>query len=258
MEFLGGMNKEHTEQRREPLTCVIGAWCADGCAIVSDTRISRAYEATNESKIHLPWDRAVLAGAGTTSLMDKLARAITKSKIPTTPDFDKVVATIENVVAALKTRYESRLGRLYSLQALMMGLEGFDKGDPYLRLIYQDGFSEDVKSFSIIGHGAPYVALLYRMLYDDMLRVEELAVLGYFCISALTLSDVDQTVGTEEWGPEAVILKTDQEPQILNPDAKEFRTARESLKTLKFKYKLVRAIWPVIPQAFETIDPTFF
>jgi hypothetical protein len=65
-------------------------------------------------------------------------------------------------------------------------LEGFDKGDPYLRLIHQNGISEHVKQFAI-GHGADYIALLYRMLYDDMLNVSELAVLGYFCISALAL-----------------------------------------------------------------------
>lgn len=258
MLFFGDINKEDNEQRKEPLTCVIGAWCADGCAIVADTRISRGYETTNESKIHVLWDRAVLTGAGTTSLLDKMARALTKSKIPSTPDFDKVVEIIEDIVVGLRTRYEKRLGKGYNLAALMMGLEEFDKGDPYLRLIYQNGITEDVKQFSIIGHGSDYIALLYRILYDDMLNAEELAVLGYFCISALALSDVDQSVGTDRWGPEAVILKTDQEPRILNPDANEFRTARESLKTLQFKYKLVKGIWSTTPQAYETVDPRLF
>ena len=44
-------------KREKLLTCIIGAKCADGTVIVSDKRIMREYEATNESKIHLILDR---------------------------------------------------------------------------------------------------------------------------------------------------------------------------------------------------------
>jgi 20S proteasome alpha/beta subunit len=63
------------------LTCVIGAKCAEGCVIVADRRVLRSYEATEESKVRIIWDRSVIAGAGTATLLDKLANSLTKSKI---------------------------------------------------------------------------------------------------------------------------------------------------------------------------------
>jgi 20S proteasome alpha/beta subunit len=85
------------------LTCVIGAKCADGCAIISDTRMMREFEATNESKIHLVGKRAVLAGAGTTALLDKLAEYISKSGVSSVTDFHKVVEDIENITFEIRS-----------------------------------------------------------------------------------------------------------------------------------------------------------
>jgi 20S proteasome alpha/beta subunit len=170
---------------RCPLTCVIGAVCADGCAIISDTRVMREFEATNESKIHLLGKKAVLVGAGTGTLIDKLADRISESTIPSSPNLNAVVESVENIVISMRERYGPVLSNNYNFQALVMGLQEFDTGDPYLRLIHGVGISERVIDFAIIGHGAPYVASLFRLLYDRMLTATETAVLGYFCISSI-------------------------------------------------------------------------
>jgi len=245
-------------KRKKLLTCVIGAKCADGTVIVSDTRIMREFEATNESKIHLIRDRAVLAGAGTTTLLDKFAEALAKSKIPSALDFQKVVEIVEDIMYNLKERYEHRIPEDYGIQTLIMGLQDFDKGDPYLRLVHGEGISEEVKEYAIIGHGAPYVAPLFRLLYDNMLTVNELAILGYFAISSIVILGLDQTVGMTHLGPESVVLKTNEEPRFLNPLDQEFSTARKSLNDLRFRYKLIKAIWARIPQAYENIDPSLY
>jgi hypothetical protein len=38
------------KQRFGPLTCIIGAHCAEGYAIIADSRITNEYETTIESK----------------------------------------------------------------------------------------------------------------------------------------------------------------------------------------------------------------
>jgi len=245
-------------KRRKLLTCVIGAKCAEGTVIVSDKRVMREFEANNESKIHKLWDRVVLAGAGSTALLDKFAEAISKSTIPTAPNFQRVVEIIEDVIYGIQTRYRPRIGEDYDLQSLIMGLQEFDRGEPYLRLIHETGISEDVKDYAIIGHGAPYVAPFFRLLYDPMLTVNETAVLGYFAISTIVYMGLDQTVGINELGPETIVLRADEEPVFLNPLDPQFMTARQSLKSLVFRYKLVKAVWNHLPQAYENFQQSLF
>jgi len=242
-------------KQRKPLTCVIGARGADGCAIVADTRAMREYEASNISKFHILWDRVAIAGAGTSVLLDKFAEGIQKSEIPSAPDFGKVVETIEDIVGEVSTRYQTRLGPDSGLEALIMGLENFDKGEPYLRIVYQQGITEDIGQFAIIGHGAPYAHPLYRLLYDPMLTANELAVLGYFVISTIVYLGLDQTVGMTQMGPECVILRANEEPKFLNPLDDEFKTARASLENLKFRANLITSIWQKIPMASSSIFP---
>lgn len=251
-------NPSPQSKKRNPLTCVIGAVCADGCAIISDTRVMREYEATNESKIHLLGKKTVLVGAGTGTLIDKLADHISESTIPAQPNFNKVIDAIENIVFSMRQRYEPMLGNDYNFQALVMGLQEFDTGDPYIRMIHGAGISERVRDFTIIGHGAPYVASLLRLLYDRMLTATEAAVLGYFCISSIVALGIDQTVGMTGLGPEAIILRTNEEPQFLNPLENNFSTVRNSLNNLQFRFKLVKHIWPEMPQAYENLDPNLF
>jgi len=220
-------HKHLQPRKRKLLTCVIGATCAEGCVIISDTRTMREFEANNESKIHVLWDRVALAGAGTTALLDDFASAIKDSKIPIAPSFGKTVQLIEDTMYALQERYQPRLGSDYDLQPIMMGLKDFDNGDPYLRLVHGHGFSEDIKEYAIIGHGAPYAASLFRLLYDNMLNVTEVAVLGFFTISAIISLGLDQTVGMTALGPEAIVLRANEKPEPNEPLLHFLRRTRQ-------------------------------
>lgn len=240
------------------MTCIIGAKGAEGCAIISDTRVLREFEANNESKINKLWDKVVSVGAGNTAILDNFSAELVKSELPSTPDFGKAVKTIEDIAHELQARYRPRIGEDYDFQALVMGLKNFDKGDPYLRRVYGQGVSEEIKDFAIIGHGAPYTATFFKLLYDNMLSVNELAVLGYFAISLTVFLGLDQTVGFNQLGPEAIVLKSNEEPQFLNPLSQEFSISRNSLNALKFRFKLIKSIWPKIPQAYENVDPRLY
>ena len=103
------LRQKHLQlKRRKPLTCVIGATCADGCAIISDTRITRDAEASNESKIHLLWNRVALAGAGTKLLLDGLTEDLTNSISNPQPS-DNIPRKIEDVMLEVQKRYEGRV-----------------------------------------------------------------------------------------------------------------------------------------------------
>lgn len=227
------------------MTCIIGAKCTDGCIIVSDTREMREYEARDESKIRVPRNKSVIAGAGVASILDRLTESIPIS------DFRSVVKTIEDNICALRFRYESRFDK-FEFAAIFMGLQEFDRGDPYICVINDRGASIDINNFEVIGHGAPYTKVFFKMFYDKMMNVNELAVLGYFCIKWLGLSGLDQSVGTGPTGPDVVVLKANEEPKFLDPS--HFIAADTSLQSLRFRYKLVRSIWNEIPKVFENID----
>jgi 20S proteasome alpha/beta subunit len=194
----------------------------DGCVIVSDTRETRGYEIIDESKIRVPRNKTVIAGAGVASVLDRLTESIPIS------DFRSVVKHIEDNICALRFRYESRLDK-FEFAAIFMGLHEFDKGDPYICLINDRGASIDINNFEVIGHGAQYAKVFFKMFYDKMLTVNELAVLGYFCIKWLSLSGLDQSVGTRQTGPEVVVLKANEEPKFLDPS--HFTAADTSLQS---------------------------
>lgn len=90
--------------------------------------------------------------------------------------------------------------------------------------------------------------MLFTLFYDPKLKVKELAVLGYFCIATLISLQLDESVGTCLLGPEAVILRTDGDVELLDP---VFNTARTSSKSLKFRNKLMKSIWNEVPEVFK-------
>ncbi len=240
------------------MTCIIGAKCADGCVIIADTRVLREFRSSNESKISLLWDKVIVAGEGNTAVLDNFTEELSRVALPETPNFGKVAKTIEDVAQGLQARYRPRIAEEFEFRALVMGLQSFNVGDPYVRLVYSEGISEEVKDFAIIGHGDPYAMPLFRLLYDNMLTVNELAVLGFFTIALVSVLGLDETVGFGQLGPEAVILRANEEPSFLNTLNPEFSIARQSLSSLAFRHKLVKSIWATIPQAFENLESSLF
>lgn len=245
-------------KRKKPLTCIIGAKCADGCAIIADTRVLREFQSSNESKISVLWDKVTVAGEGSTAVLDNFVEELSRFALPDNPNFGKVARIIEDMAHTLQARYRPRIAEEFEFSALVMGLKSFNAGDPHVRLVYSEGISEEVKDFAIIGHGAPYAVPFFRLLYDNMLTVNELAVLGFFTIASVSFLGLDETVGFSQLGPEAVILRANRELSFLNTLGPEFSTARQSLSFLKFRYKLIKSIWATIPQAFENLEPSLF
>jgi len=238
------------QKRRKPLTCVIGAKGADGCAIIADTRVMWEAEAYDQSKLNILWDRIVLAGSGSAPMLEMFADGLAESKIPEAPNLSAASKQIEDVIYAIRERYEPRIGEDCELEALIMGLDGFSEGEPYLRHVYSRGFSERIDNFAIIGHGAPYASMLFRLLYDPLLTAKELAILGWFTISAIVSSGLDQTVGIGPLGPEAVMVRTDEAPQFLTPFDEQLSAAKDSLSKRRYRLKLLENIWGRVPQAY--------
>ena len=79
-------------------------------------------------------------------------------------------------------RYSNRLRDNYKFDAIIMDLKEFYKGEAYILRVHDNGITEDVKKYAIIGHGSPYVAALYSLCYEYELSVIELAV----CPPAIT------------------------------------------------------------------------
>jgi 20S proteasome alpha/beta subunit len=233
------------------LTCVIGAQGADGCTIISDTRETIGSEYRDLSKVRILWNnKAAMACAGDAPLIDNIAEGL--SRMSKNVDYHKMIEDIKmNVQTALNDYQSTTIGNPF--KAIFMGLKEFDKGDPYIRLIDPRGFSTPIEYFEIIGRGNPYVIALFKLFYDRRLKVNELAVLGYFCIATLISLELDNSVGTGQLGPEAVVLKTNEEPTILNRDYldPDFKTARASSKSLKFRNRLMKSIWNRVPEAFK-------
>jgi len=245
--------------RRKPLTCIIGAKCAEGVAMAADTRILREYEVSNENKVSSLWDRVAVAGSGTTSLFDMLVEELRqKNTLPSAKSSLDAVRIVEDMMAELQTRYRPRIGgNDYQIDALVAGLEGFDKGEPYLRFVDGRGFSEKVNTFAIIGHGKDCATPLFKLLYDPQLNMRELAVLESFIISLIVSLDVDQSVGFSGIGPQIIALRDDSKVEPINPYDPDFRYAMDLTKKDLYRptlaYHLVKPIWGKIPQAYETV-----
>jgi 20S proteasome alpha/beta subunit len=235
------------------VTCIIGAYCAEGVVIVSDTRVLREFEATNETKLHRLWDESVIIGAaGSTTVSDYLVDDLNDNKPPNLSSFNDITKNIEDSICGIKSKYLARLGKDgFDIQLLVGGLDGVDHGEPVLKRLHHNGTSENVTKFAIIGHGAPYATTLFGLMFDQMLTIKETALLGSFVISAIISLGYDQSVGVDNLGPEVVVIKSDKKPEYMDASTKDFERTKSVARSLKFRNKLVTSIWENIPQAFS-------
>jgi len=193
----------------------------------------------------------VITGSGTAALLDKFKMRIFNLKFSSATDRPKAEIVVENVVAQLYEQYSRRLKDDHKFEAIVMGLEGFDKGEANIMRVHGEGISQCIKTYAIVGHGNPYIAALYSILYNYELSVIELAVLGCFCLRILVSTGLDQRVGLLEFGPECVILKTNGKPYYFSQGGKEFSTARKMLDKPQLRSKLAEIIWNEIPSIFK-------
>jgi 20S proteasome alpha/beta subunit len=253
--FNKGYYTQHLQhkKRHKSVTCIIGAYCAEGVVIVSDTRVMRELEATNETKLHRFCDESVVIGAaGSTPVSDYLVADLNNNKPLNVSSFNDVTKYVEDSICGIKSRYLARMGRDgFEIELLVGGLDGIDEGEPKIKRIYQNGTSENVAQFAIIGHGAPYATTLFGLMFDKMLTIRETALLGSFVISAIIALGYDQSVGVNNPGPEVVFIKDDEKPEYMDTSTKDFERTRSVAKSLGFKNKLVTSVWGDIPQAYS-------
>ncbi len=185
-------------------------------------------------------------------MLDKFAERLDRSRIHRLRDSEAIIEELEDILRGIEQRYRERLGRNYVLDAVVTGLDRFDRGEPYLRHVFDDGTSENVRAFEIIGHGREYASTLFKLLYRSDLTATELGVLGWFTISTVCALDLDQTVGVPETGPEVVILRNNEQVTWFNSARHDFRAAKDSLRGLGYKTKLLDSIWNRTPEAYRT------
>ena len=139
------------------MTCIIGAKCAEGSVIVSDTRVMRGYEANIQSKIQLCWERVVISGSGTTGLVDKFSEAVS-SKFKS-GEINQACILVNN---ATETEWFQRMLRLASVVCFPLGRirfvdkEGNPSGAPLQgqAILYfgknGDKFAKEFSNFGLI------------------------------------------------------------------------------------------------------------
>ncbi|MBS3923310.1 MAG: hypothetical protein KGZ37_09225 [Nitrosarchaeum sp.] len=234
------------------MTCIIGATCIEGAVIISDTRILRGYQSSNESKFHFVFDKkVVVAGAGATATVDYLEDDLKQYEQSTVGESNEVIKKIEDSLTNVKTRYFARMGTDFEIDAIVGGIDCFETGNPYLRVVYANAVSEKIRNFHIIGHGAPYATTLFSLMYDYKLTINELAILGFFTISALERLGIDQSVGNNDNGPEIVVIKPNEKPERYDTTGDEFIHTRDWTANLEFKEKLIESIWKTRPTIFK-------
>ena len=150
------------------MTCIIVAKSVDGYVVVSETRVMRGFEAINWSEIYNLWEKhpIVITGACTAALLDKFKTRIYNLNFGTTTHKPKAENLVKNVVTDIYMRYSDRLRDNYKFDAIIMGLKEFYKGEAYILRVHDNGITEDVKKYAIIGLGSPHVAALYSLLYE--------------------------------------------------------------------------------------------
>ena len=144
------------------MTCIIGACCAEGVAIIADSRITKEYKSTINTKFHEFWDRNVIgACAGVNAVIDRIKDVLNQKTNDIQPSsFKQVYETVEDSITEVKSRYLQRMGpENYDIEMLLGGLEGFNTGEPILKCVDKYGVSENVSKFVIIGHNVIYVAV---------------------------------------------------------------------------------------------------
>jgi hypothetical protein len=91
-------------------------------------------------------EKSQVAGSGIAQVADQFNHRLLRSGVPTAPDLNSVVETMEDPPYEVRLRYEPLFrtengASNYGFHALVMGLEKFDNGDPYVRLVSGEGIA---------------------------------------------------------------------------------------------------------------------
>jgi 20S proteasome alpha/beta subunit len=176
------------------MTLIIGIRCRDGVVLIGDRKVVRGTECAEEKKIISKGDDFVIGYSGVTSLMDKFLFNI--NMYLENPDTSKLwihfADFLEDAVAGLRERYIQRIEDV-SFDVLYCGKMTTNHANLYH--IYNGGFSQEIKTFDIIGHGQPYALPFLKAVYYPEIPIDKAIRLGVFILQLIDTCNVDILVG---------------------------------------------------------------
>jgi 20S proteasome alpha/beta subunit len=188
------------------MTCIIGLVCTDGVVITGDRKVMRGTECSFEPKISQPFSNFVVGASGISGLMDKFLQEM--KVFLNTPREKNVLGwreflyVLENITWGLHERYAERLSVSEEVEEqscdfdVLFGCKEFADCAKLYRL-YRNGFSAEVKSFDIIGHGYPFALPFIKALYNEKLTMVQAVKLSAFVLKLIDEANIDLTVGGE-------------------------------------------------------------
>jgi len=177
------------------MTLIIGARCRDGITLAGDRRVLRGTEYSEEKKIRLVFPNFIVGASGVSGLMDNFIRDMTTfiqsrgGRVAWVEFLNK----LEDIIRQLYERYHPRLGADYQFDVLY----AFKDTPSTAHLFYIDrrGFSQEIRTFGIIGHGQPHALPFVKALYNSNRTMQEINKLSTFILELVDKHNVDLSVG---------------------------------------------------------------
>lgn len=192
----------------KPMTLIIGIRCIDGVVLAGDRRVMRGTECSEERKIISIDSDFVIGYSGATCLMDKFLFKI--NSYLNDPDTSKLwvdfAEILEDSVADLRNKYIQRIEDV-SFDVLYCGKMIPNHASLYH--IYNSGFSEEIKTFYIIGHGQPHALPFLKAAYYPEITINEAIKLASFVLHLIDKCNVDILVGGK---PQIVLIPDNKDP----------------------------------------------
>jgi 20S proteasome alpha/beta subunit len=220
---------------RQSKTYIIGIRCKDGVVLVSDSVVTRGTDTSSEDKILLlPTSKGhfVFGASGTTGFFDKFLLEL-QSRID-----DDAVATLQDVLYTVDGAL-MKINQLYGGTDIevLIALQG-EKSMLFHAI--NTGYSEEVKSHFVIGHGEPYGSLFTRNLIPKNPTITQAVEFGVMIVEFFNRFKLDTSVGgdAQVW---------------IVPDLPE--NIRELTEEQQKKYYIRRLTKPQTDNIIQQINP---
>jgi 20S proteasome alpha/beta subunit len=200
-------NRYLKKRRKKLTTCIIGIVCKDGVVLAGDRKVLRGAECSFEPKISEPFEGFVVGASGISGLMDKFLQEmnfwLNNPELKKKPiGWREFLYGLEDIAWGLFQRYDQRLSVQENVEVgacdfdVLIGCKEYqDRAKLYH--LYRNGFSSEVKSFDIIGHGYPYALPFIKALYEEKLEMVQAVRLSAFALKLIDEANIDLTVGGE-------------------------------------------------------------
>jgi len=185
------------------MTCIIGIKCVDGVVLAGDKRILRGTEFSDEPKIITPFINYLVGASGLSGIMDKFLYEMNlflRAPREEGLDWRMFLFGIEDIALNLYRRYENRLDIAGSAEIGAYYFDVLMAYKPYensavLSHMYGTGFSTEVKTFDVIGHGRPSALPFIKSLYNENRSMYEMSKVVAFTLMLIDEAKIDLSVG---------------------------------------------------------------